>query len=283
MEYTLDSSIIASRLKDLREERGLSLNKLADKLPPIGDKSISAEILRKYECYQNKKKESPANIGMSARVLHTLADFYGVSTDYILGRTDIKSPDMSIEAIVEYTGLTEESIIYLHQLKSRDSTKILLNDTAAILAHDFIFKSKSNPAHYELEREMFDKMLGRAPEEPAKRKRQALISAKRECQKYVEGVIDALRKRPVYTLNAINVLLSNNDYLHLLEEIGKFISVDPEDLNDRYPTYVGQTSLHYTAPQDLTDDYIALKLERRLGTITEKLKQLREIAVSPTE
>ena len=283
MEYTLDSSIIASRLKDLREESGLSLNKLANKLPPIGDKSISAEILRKYECYQNKKKKSPANIGMSARVLHTLADFYGVSTDYILGRTDIKSPDMSIEAIVEYTGLTEESIIYLHHLKSGDSAQILLNDAAAILEHDIMFRFKSNPTRYALASELIDKMCGRVPEQSPNCKRQSLIAAKHERDKYVAGLIDALRKRPVYALNAINTLLSNNDYLHLLEEIGKFISTDPEDLNEQYPTYVGQTSLHYTAPQCSTSDAIAIELERKISIIIEKLEQLREIAVNPTE
>jgi len=39
-----------------------------------------------------------------------LADTLKVSTDYLLGRTDIKSPDMEIRAISEYIGIPEEAV-----------------------------------------------------------------------------------------------------------------------------------------------------------------------------
>lgn len=37
-----------------------------------------------------------------------------VSANWLLGLTDIRSPDVGIEAIVQYTGLSEENINYLH-------------------------------------------------------------------------------------------------------------------------------------------------------------------------
>lgn len=283
MKHVLDSSIIATRLRSLREERKLSRNNLADGLSSECNQSLTVESIRKYESYQNTNNGDPPNTVMSVKNLHALADFFGVSTDYILGRTDVKSADMSIQAIVEYTGLTEESIIFLHQLKSGYSQEVLLDNLVSILEHDIIFRIKSDPTHYELASEMFDEKFGRVPPKTPGRKRQAQIMAQHERRKYIQGLNNALRKCPIYTLNAINTLLSNNNQLHLLEEIGKYFSADPDDLNDRYPTSVGQTSTHYTDPQHITDDTKELLIERRLSIITQKLEQLREIVLGPME
>lgn len=42
-----------------------------------------------------------------------IADFYHVSVDYLLGRTEIKSADYHISSAVEITGLSEEDIVAL--------------------------------------------------------------------------------------------------------------------------------------------------------------------------
>ena len=42
--------------------------------------------------------------------LEKLADYFNVSTDYILGRTDVKSPDTTIQGVCEYLGLTEQAV-----------------------------------------------------------------------------------------------------------------------------------------------------------------------------
>lgn len=279
MKHVLDSSIIATRLRSLREERKLSRNNLADGLLSECNQSLTVESIRKYESYQNTNNGDPPNTVMSVKNLHALADFYEVSTDYILGRTDIKSSDTSIRAIVEYTGLTEESVLYLHQLKVGDSEETFLDNVVSILEHDFTFRIKSDPTRYE----MFDEKCGHVPEKTPGRKRQAQIMTQHERRKYIQGLSNALRKCPIYTLNAINTLLCNNSHLHLLEEIGKYISADPDDLNDRYPTSVSQTSAHYTGPQHITGDTKELLIERRLSIITQKLEQLREIALGPME
>lgn len=46
--------------------------------------------------------------------LQRMADFYEVSTDYLLGRCDTKNPDVNAQAAVEYTGLSEEAVEWLH-------------------------------------------------------------------------------------------------------------------------------------------------------------------------
>ena len=283
MDHFLDSSIIASRLRVLRENSGLSYSKLAEALSRKCNLTISSERLRQYECFHNTNQESSSNMGMSVKVLHALADFYEVSTDYILGRTDVKSTDPSIRAIVEYTGLSEKNVVYLHQLKIGDLDEDFLDTVVAILEHDIMFRIKSDSTHYELASEMFDKMCGRTPEKTPNRKRQARITALQERKKYIHALINALNKRSIYTLNAINTLISNNNHLHLLEEIGEYISANPDDLIDRYSTSVGQTSTHHTDSQHVTGNITELLIEQRLSIITEKLKELREIVVSSTE
>ena len=68
---------IGERLKDLRVERRLTLEQLAAEV------GISKSALGKYES-DNGKDISPYSILL-------LADYYGVSCDYLMGRTEIKN------------------------------------------------------------------------------------------------------------------------------------------------------------------------------------------------
>lgn len=46
--------------------------------------------------------------------LKTIAEYFHVSTDYLLGISDTKSPDVNLKAAVEYTGLSEVAVERLH-------------------------------------------------------------------------------------------------------------------------------------------------------------------------
>lgn len=65
------------RLRDLREDADLTQTKLAAHL------GMSQTGYSKYETGEND---------ISTQALCRLADFYGVSVDYLLGRTDVKTP-----------------------------------------------------------------------------------------------------------------------------------------------------------------------------------------------
>lgn len=65
------------RLRNLREDRDLSQTKIAEYL------SMSQTGYSKYETGENDIPTS---------VLIRLAEFYGTSIDYLLGRTDIFTP-----------------------------------------------------------------------------------------------------------------------------------------------------------------------------------------------
>ncbi|MBE5775746.1 MAG: helix-turn-helix transcriptional regulator [Clostridiales bacterium] len=66
-----------NRLRDLREDRDLKQKDIADLL------KIHQTTYSDYE--RNK-------LNIPVPVLHTLADFYNVSVDYLLGRTGEKKP-----------------------------------------------------------------------------------------------------------------------------------------------------------------------------------------------
>lgn len=64
-------------IRDLREDRDLSQKELA-------------AILQVHQTTYSDYELGNLNVPVSA--LHKLADFYGVSVDYLLGRTDIRTP-----------------------------------------------------------------------------------------------------------------------------------------------------------------------------------------------
>ena len=104
------SFTMAARLKQLREEAGLSHQKLSDALDEMQMPHISRDSLINYEVASEHHTAAFKNLGMSISKLHALATFYNVSTDYILGLTDTKSPSTDVQTACQITGLNEHSI-----------------------------------------------------------------------------------------------------------------------------------------------------------------------------
>ena len=65
------------RIRDLREDKDLKQKDLAEYL------QVHQTTYSDYEL---------GRLNVPVAVLHKLADFYGVSIDYLLGRTDVKDP-----------------------------------------------------------------------------------------------------------------------------------------------------------------------------------------------
>lgn len=65
------------KIRDLREDRDLSQKSLAEYL------QIHQTTYSDYEL---------SRLNVPVAVLHKLADYYGVSIDYLLGRTQVKTP-----------------------------------------------------------------------------------------------------------------------------------------------------------------------------------------------
>ena len=67
--------VFRQRLRQLRERRGLTQRALGELC------GLSKNVITHYEC---------GDFGPTAHSLIALADFFNVSTDYLLGRSDIQ-------------------------------------------------------------------------------------------------------------------------------------------------------------------------------------------------
>lgn len=93
----------AERLIQLRKEGGLSRQQVAD------DLQISRASLEYYE----KEKRAP-----DIETLYKIADYFHTSADYLLGRTPNKTTNPTLQAVCEYTGLSEKAIKTLNAIKA---------------------------------------------------------------------------------------------------------------------------------------------------------------------
>ena len=73
----MGDNMYANRLRDLREDKDLKQKDLA-------------RILQIHQTTYSDYELNRLNVLVTA--LHTLADFYEVSIDYLLGRTNVKTP-----------------------------------------------------------------------------------------------------------------------------------------------------------------------------------------------
>lgn len=117
------SFLMGRRLKELRESRGLSQEKLRAELHKKynsaddgkkeyakkrnKDSIISKDTLIKYEKTDGLAPNPYANGGMNVEYVRYFADFYGVSADYLIGLSDIASADTSIQAICKSSSIPE--------------------------------------------------------------------------------------------------------------------------------------------------------------------------------
>jgi transcriptional regulator with XRE-family HTH domain len=86
---------LPDRYTDLRVEKGLS----------------QTELAKAFDC--NKQYISKVESGersLSSKLLEKYADFFGVSTDYLLGRTDIKTTDTQLKDVCEYLKISEAAV-----------------------------------------------------------------------------------------------------------------------------------------------------------------------------
>ena len=116
--------ILAERLEELIDERldvdyKLTLPKQCKQM------DLSYQTLRKY---------LDSISVCSITNLSKIADYYGVSTDYLLGKTNTRSPNTDIQAVCNTIGLSETAISLLQKWnKSDDKTRFYCNYISLIL------------------------------------------------------------------------------------------------------------------------------------------------------
>lgn len=226
--------IVAHRLKYLRIEKGLSLEGLKSEIKKNYDIDISIDTLVNYERTDVHHSKSFKTKGMKIEYLNCFSDFYGVSSDFILGRVDIKSPDATMQQIVTYTGLSEQSITYMHNLNNIIQSGNLPSDVTNQFYQDIRYKLISQPAYYKPGLSMF----------PTTSKRTELLKEhwgtsnldEIACKMAKENAKDYIKEKTEYTFSkykllftALNILLEMNNGYHILENIGFYITPPSND------------------------------------------------------
>lgn len=101
---------VSKRIVSLREEKGETQQELANAI------GITRQSLSRYEI---------AARTVNAEVLGALARHFGVSADYLLGLSDVRSTEQDMRTACEVTGLTEETIESLQTLVKVKSNPIV--------------------------------------------------------------------------------------------------------------------------------------------------------------
>lgn len=100
--------VLGTRLKKLRGDRTQKeiVSDFNAKKLGIG---LTAQSLGRYE--NNERKPD-------SEMVAALAHYYNVSTDYLLGLTDVETTDIQIQGVCKFTGLTENALNKLIQIKA---------------------------------------------------------------------------------------------------------------------------------------------------------------------
>ncbi len=110
--------------KDKKESTKTS-NKDKKESTKISNKEI-AEGLQISESQLSKALYAQTELGISSLV--KIAEYFNVSTDYLLGLTDLKSPKEDFKTIRKVTGLLDEAIKNLYSMNRKyDGTTYVLN------------------------------------------------------------------------------------------------------------------------------------------------------------
>ena len=121
MDRGADGLTFGERLGDLLAERGISQAKLA-KETGIIQSAISGYIAgKRIDTEDDTTREYRAP---DCGSLIALSNYFGVSADYLLGLSKVKTTDNSIQAACNVTGLSEQATKYLIGTKANDPERI---------------------------------------------------------------------------------------------------------------------------------------------------------------
>ena len=86
---------IGNKIRELRTKRNITQEELAEVL------KTTPQTVSRYEIGERKTNQD---------ILFSLANYFNVSADYLLGLSSVSKVDLELKAICDYTGLTEQSV-----------------------------------------------------------------------------------------------------------------------------------------------------------------------------
>ena len=96
----MSREVYLARLREIREDRGISISEMMEKL------GVTLDSYRNYE--------SGASTPPFAKLVQ-IADILNVSVDYLIGRDTNGNTDTTAEQVCIYTGLSPQAVRGLHK------------------------------------------------------------------------------------------------------------------------------------------------------------------------
>lgn len=112
-EKPTKESSIAERIRWLRTSRGMEQEELASKI------GVTRKTINVYEGEKNKK-------GIPTDIIKEIANVFNVTTDYLLGLTDLESTDITYKKIHKVIGLTDDAISVLQEYNAIYKGQVLI-------------------------------------------------------------------------------------------------------------------------------------------------------------
>lgn len=129
--------MLKNQLKLLRERKKLTKKQVADAI------SVTE---RAYITYEYGQRD------ISTETLQKLADFYGVTTDYLLGRPDAKPPSDPVEEFIDKVQMKEqEQIILKKWLALDEKQRRVVFDFMVDIVHEYESASVQSNAQNQSE------------------------------------------------------------------------------------------------------------------------------------
>ena len=112
-EKPTKESSVAERIRWLRTSRGMEQEELASKI------DVTRKTINVYELEKNKK-------GIPIDIIVKIAKVFNVTTDYLLGMTDLQSTDITYKKINKVIGLDDDAIRILQKYNTIYKGQVLI-------------------------------------------------------------------------------------------------------------------------------------------------------------
>lgn len=114
-----------TRLRELLAPKGVTITALADKL------EISRQAVSQYQ---------DGSTQPNLQSLAEIAKYFGVSTDWLLGLTDMRTPNMDVRAIANYIHLSDKAIERLNSLTAIEGGDMYLIMLSAMIESPELYR-----------------------------------------------------------------------------------------------------------------------------------------------
>lgn len=120
-------------------KRGAVMSLFHERFNKLKEKSGKTQTLIAEELGISKQQMSYYANGREPDydTLIKIAELFDVSTDYLLGITDVPAKDVDIRAICEYTGLSEENVDFLETLREHLEIGKKYNETYDLIPNGY--------------------------------------------------------------------------------------------------------------------------------------------------